>query len=116
MSGIASRLASIHTKLGHKSEALAYDAQALSISRELFAKNRDNVELQVAVALALVERGAAYVHFKDEGPAERDYAEAVEILAGLEKRGVIQGTDLETLADARTALARLRKTEGTIPP
>jgi non-specific serine/threonine protein kinase/serine/threonine-protein kinase len=112
----ASGLASIHTKLGHKSEALAYDAQALSISRALFAKNPDNVELQVAVALALVERGAAYVHFKAEGSAVRDYAEAVDILTGLEKKGVIQGTDLETLADARTALARLRKAEGTIPP
>ena len=100
---------------GRKAESLANHARGIALSRELHAKNPDNVELAVAVALALVERGAAYVHFGDTAAAERDYTEAVGILGALEKKGAIEGTDLATLAEARAALAGLAKAGSTIP-
>ena len=62
-----------------------------------------------------MQRGGTYGQFEDDNPAEHDYAEAVEILTALEQQGVVQGTDLKTLADARSELMRLRRTEGTIP-
>jgi hypothetical protein len=39
--------------------------------------------------------------------AERDYA--VELLSKLQRDGVIQGTDVETLESARRELSRIRR-------
>jgi hypothetical protein len=41
--------------------------------------------------------------------AERDYAEAVQILEKLQQEGAIDGTDVTTLENARTELARIRQ-------
>jgi hypothetical protein len=76
------------------------------------------VELSVALALALTGRGDAYVAFaKTRGPgaladrraAERDYDEGVRLLESLAAKGAIEGTDLQSLTNARAELARLRR-------
>ena len=115
VSSDASGLASVQAKLGRRAESLANHAKGVALSRELQVKNPGNVELQVGVALALVERGATYVRFQDAPAAQRDYTEAVGILSALEQKGAIEGTDLDTLNAARTALAGLDKAGSTIP-
>jgi hypothetical protein len=45
---------------------------------------------------------------EDLARAERDYAEAVQILEALAAAGEIQGTDVTTLENARKELARIR--------
>jgi hypothetical protein len=84
--------------------------RAVEVSRELSAGNPDNVELKVAVASALIERGDAWMVLArqpnapatDRDAAMRDYSEAVTILDALKSAGAIEGTDLETLDDARS--------------
>ena len=41
--------------------------------------------------------------------AERDYDEAVRMLDALKEQGAIEGTDLQSLEQARTELARIRE-------
>lgn len=88
--------------------------------RELQKKNPANVELQVAIGLALASRADAYAAFarnpsasattraRDFEAAERDYAESVAIFTALQQAGSIQGTDLETLENNRKALEKVR--------
>jgi tetratricopeptide (TPR) repeat protein len=106
------RLATAQAKLGDR-ESLANHDRAVTMTRALSTANAKNVELQVAVALALTGRGDAQVRFKAWPAAERDYAEAVNLLAKLQQEGAIQGTDVETLDSARKELdvirARLRR-------
>ncbi|HXW08654.1 MAG TPA: serine/threonine-protein kinase [Vicinamibacterales bacterium] len=113
------RLATSQTKLERRADALANHTRAVEISREVLAANTENVELTVAVALALAGRGDAYFHFARHPPsratrqadlasAERDYAEAVDRLEGLARRKVIDGTDLQTLSEAKASLAKIR--------
>jgi hypothetical protein len=45
----------------------------------------------------------------DLANAERDYAEALQILEKLHQEGVIEGTDMATLENARKELARIRE-------
>ena len=101
------RLATTQAKLGDRA-SLAHHDRAVSMTRALSAANAKNVELQVAVALALTGRGDARVGFKEWSAAERDYAEAVELLSKLQRDGAIQGTDVETLESARKELSRIR--------
>jgi hypothetical protein len=91
------------------------------MSRELSIANPGNVELRVAVALALSGRGDAYVQLgagrsadraRDLASAERDYADAVQILEKLQHEKAIEGTDLTTLENARKELARIRQEQG----
>ena len=89
------------------------------MSRELQRENPANVELSVALGLALAGRADAYVGFAqsatgdrrgaDLAAAERDYAESVEIYAALRRAGSIEGSDLETLDTNSRALERVRK-------
>ena len=45
----------------------------------------------------------------DLAAAERDYAESVAMFTALHQAGSIEGSDLETLANNRKALERVRK-------
>jgi eukaryotic-like serine/threonine-protein kinase len=101
------RLATVQAKLGDRASLANHD-RAVTMTRALSTANAQNIELQVAVALALTGRGEAYVHFKEWATAERDYAEAVGLLAKLQKDGAIQGTDVETLETARKELTTIR--------
>ena len=77
----------------------------------------------MALALALTGRGDARVQLAPRGPvraadltaAERDYAEAVQLLEKLEREQAIEGTDLTTLVNARKELERLRSEINTLP-
>jgi eukaryotic-like serine/threonine-protein kinase len=104
----SSGLGTAEAKLGRRWSALAHHARAVSLSRELDASNPGNVELRVAVALSLIERGSSLARFAEREAAARDYAEAVDILEALRAKGVIEGTDLKTLEDARAELTKLR--------
>jgi tetratricopeptide (TPR) repeat protein len=103
-------------KLGRRTQALASLDRAVKVSRELSASNPDNVERRVYVTMFLIERGdaarllAARADGRpgDREAAERDYAEAVEILAALEKAGEIEGPDVKSLGEARDKLAAVR--------
>ena len=101
------RLATTQAKLGDRASLANHD-RAVSMTRALSAANAKNIELQVAVALALTGRGEARVGFKEWSAAERDYAEGVELLSKLQRDGAIQGTDVETLESARKELSRIR--------
>ena len=89
------------------------------MSRELQHGNPANVELRVALGLALAGRADARVGFAkspasrtraaDLAAAERDYAESVDIFTALRQAGSIEGSDLETLDTNRKALDNLRK-------
>jgi non-specific serine/threonine protein kinase/serine/threonine-protein kinase len=113
-----SALALTQAKLGQRTSALASHFLALTTARELSKANPGNVELRVAVALALTGRGDSYIAFAsgekgsarsdDLRAAERDYAEAVDILSTLQQEGAIEGTDVETLEKARKELTRIR--------
>jgi non-specific serine/threonine protein kinase/serine/threonine-protein kinase len=106
----------LQAKLGLRPAALASHARAVDTSRELATANPSNVEWRVALALALIGRAdSALVLARqpDGGPgdkdvAERDYAEAVQILAALADAGEIEGTDVNELTKARAALEKLR--------
>jgi hypothetical protein len=89
------------------------------MSRDLSAANPGNVELQFAVGLALTGRGDAYLGFAkgptrraDLAAAERDYAEAVNLVTALEQKQAIQGTDVQLLEKWKTELARIRSELG----
>jgi non-specific serine/threonine protein kinase/serine/threonine-protein kinase len=111
------RLATAQAKLGDREVSLANHTRAVEIARELLAANPANVELKVAVALALAGRADAAEGFARRGldrdtglaRAERDYAEAVELLEALAKIHAIEGTDLQTLEQTRQSLAQVRK-------
>jgi eukaryotic-like serine/threonine-protein kinase len=109
------RLATVQAKLGDRVPALANHGRAVTMSRDLSAANPGNVELQFAVGLALTGRGDAYLGFAqgstrraDLAAAERDYAEAVNLVTALEQKQTIQGTDVQLLEKWRTELARIR--------
>ncbi len=106
--GLATALA----KHGDRARSLSSHARAISLSRELQAANADNVELQVAVALALIGRADSLVRFRLPSDAARDYTEAVAILERLHEAGALEGTDVRTLDDARATLRRLTTTIG----
>ena len=111
-------LATTQAKLGIRESSLANHEHAIDMSRRLSAENPSDIELRVALALALTGRGEAYVIFgRRNGPrafddlrsAERDYDEAVRLLEALKQQGAIEGSDLQSLEDARTELARVRQ-------
>jgi eukaryotic-like serine/threonine-protein kinase len=111
-------LATTQAKLGMRDPALANHGRAVDMSRQLSAGNPSDIELRVALALALIGRGEAYAVFgrRQAGPArddlraaERDYDEAVRLLETLKQQGAIEGTDLQSLEDARTELAKIRQ-------
>lgn len=114
-----SALGLIETKLGDRTTALAHHARAVTAARQLREANPGNVELRVAIALALMERGSSYTQFArsrgsasrpdDLRSAERDYAEALQIMTTLQEQGDIEGTDLETLEKARRELEAVRQ-------
>jgi hypothetical protein len=90
----------------------------VTISQDLRSRNPGNVELGVAVALALMGRGDAHVHFARRqsrvarhdglGHAERDYGAAVALLSKLQQDGAIGGTDVTSLENGRRELERIR--------
>jgi hypothetical protein len=45
----------------------------------------------------------------DLAAAERDYAEAVELMTRLRDRGALVGTDVELLTNAQASLQRVRQ-------
>ena len=113
------RLATTQAKLGARDAALANHTRAVTMSRDLQRENPANVELSVALGLALAGRADAYVGFAkapatptraaDSAAAERDYAESVGIYTALREAGSIKGSDLETLDTNRTVLDNVRK-------
>ena len=113
------RLATAEVALGDRDRALAHHSRAVDISRELSAGNRADVELALAQAIALAGRGDACVAFAarpgatqraaDLAAAERDYAEAVELMTRLRDRGALVGTDVELLTNAQASLQRVRQ-------
>jgi eukaryotic-like serine/threonine-protein kinase len=112
------RLATLQTKQGDRAAALENHTFAVTMTRSLIEVAGANVEYHVALALALTGRGDAYARFArvpraatradDLARAERDYVEGVAILTGLQQKGAIHGTDVETLTAARTELARIQ--------
>jgi len=111
------RLATVQASLGQRAPSLSNHTSAVTMSRELAAANAGNIELRVALALALMGRGDANVLFArssrsraaDLANAERDYAEAVQILEKLQQENAIEGTDVTTLENARKELGRIRQ-------
>jgi eukaryotic-like serine/threonine-protein kinase len=112
------RLATAQVKTGARAPSLANHTRAVTMARELRADNPANVELGVALALALLGRGDAYAAFArggsatrrdDLAAAERDYVEGIQILELLEKAGTIEGTDVTTLENARKEIERIRR-------
>jgi non-specific serine/threonine protein kinase/serine/threonine-protein kinase len=114
-----SALGTTQAKVGQRTNALASHFLAVTMSRELSAANAGNVELRVNLALALISRAdsqaalarrpsATATRADDRAAAERDYAEAIELLTKLQQEGFIDGTDVETMDKAREALARVR--------
>jgi tetratricopeptide (TPR) repeat protein len=113
------RLATAQVQAGARAAALGNHDRAVEMSRELQRANASNVELRIALGLALGGRADARVAFAgvaahratrlaDLEAAERDYAESISIFAELQKSGAIQGTDLETLAQNRKSLEKVR--------
>jgi eukaryotic-like serine/threonine-protein kinase len=114
-----SALGTTQAKVEQRTSALASHFLAVTMSRELSAANAGNVELRVALALALISRAdsqaalarrpsASGTRADDLAAAERDYAAAIDLLTKLQQEGFIDGTDVETLDNAREALARVR--------
>ena len=101
-------LATAQAKSGDRSAALASHSRAINLSRDLSKSDPDNIELQIAVALALIGRAETYTRFKNAAESITDYSEAIRILEALHEAGSIEGTDQKTLDDARAALAKLR--------
>ncbi len=111
----SNRLATAQAKIGARVPALANHSRAVEMSRQLQRENPTNVELRVALGLALAGRADAFARFARTGrtgssraadleAAERDYAESVETFTALERAGSIQGTDLQTLENNRSDL------------
>jgi eukaryotic-like serine/threonine-protein kinase len=110
-------LARALTSAGDHDEAVRHHDEAVRISRALSARDRADIERQVAVALALNGRGDAYAALAAARPAERrhalveaerDYAEAVAILEPLQQKGAIESTDVTSLNTLRDLLAKVR--------
>ena len=114
----SNRLATAQTKIGDRAAALANHSRAVTMSEELRGRNPGNVELRVAVALALMGRGDAYIHFAEKGPTQdragdlrtavRDYEQGVGLLEKLLQEGAIEGTDVKSLENGRSELQRIR--------
>ena len=113
------RIATAQAKLGHRDASLANHNRAVTTTRVLREANAGNVELTVALALALGGRADALLGFARKLPfpstraddlaaAERDYAESVALLTKLQQSGAIQGTDVTTLENHRKELARIQ--------
>jgi non-specific serine/threonine protein kinase/serine/threonine-protein kinase len=112
---LATMLVRVHDRAG----ALANHERAVALSRELSRTNPHDIELRVAVALAVAGRGDAYAAFArtpgapnrrgDLTAAERDYRESVDLFEALQHEGAIAGTDLDSLAANRAALQRVRE-------
>ena len=113
------RLGTAQAKLGAREAALANHTGAVDATRALREANASNVELTVALALALGGRADARLIFarrqpppptraEDLAAAERDYTESVALLTALQDAGTIQGTDVTTLENHRTELARIQ--------
>ena len=117
------RLATAEARIGQRQASLDSHTRAVTLVRELQARNPGNVELKVALGLALAGRADAYAAFARRRPspptraadlaaAERDYAESVALFTALKDAGAIQGTDLETLEANRRALDLVRVERG----
>jgi tetratricopeptide (TPR) repeat protein len=112
------RIATAQAKLGAREASLANHTRAVVATRALRDANVSNVELIVALALALGGRADARLTFArkpfsptrpdDLAAAERDYTESVALLTGLQAAGTIQGTDVTTLENHRKELARIQ--------
>jgi tetratricopeptide (TPR) repeat protein len=113
------RLATAQAKIGDRAQSLSNHDRAVAISEALSAANPEDVELRVALALAHSGRADAYSLFARRTPspptrrsdlqaAERGYQYAVDILAALNAKGAIQGTDVQTLEASRAELAKIR--------
>ena len=113
------RLATVQAKIGARAAALSNHDRAVAMAQKLEQSNPANVELRVALGLALAGRADAYASFARARPApptraadlqaaERDYAESVAIYTALQQAGSIQGTDLETLQNNRRQLEAVR--------
>jgi tetratricopeptide (TPR) repeat protein len=100
-------LATALAKAGNTSGALAAHARTIALTRTLADNDSANTELRIAVALALIGRAETFVMLERQDEARRDYGEAVAILELLARQGAIEGTDADTLANARAALAKL---------
>jgi tetratricopeptide (TPR) repeat protein len=114
-----SRLGTVQAKLGERAAVENHDV-AVSMSRAISAANPANIEQRIAVVLALRGRADAYallarrrvpgsVPAADLALAERDYAEAMSVMEGLHAKGLLHGTDLETLENGRKELERIRR-------
>ena len=90
------------------------------MTRAISAANPANIEQRIAVVLALAGRADAVALLArrrvpgstpaaDFAMAERDYAEAMSVMEGLHAKGLLHGTDLETLENGRKELARIRQ-------
>ena len=113
------RIATAQANIGRREAALANHTRAVTMTRELREANPRNVELTMGLALALGGRADAYAAFaraRSDAPgrtadfagAERDYAESVTLLEGLQRTGSLGGTDLATLENNRKQLERVR--------
>ncbi|MEZ5290812.1 MAG: protein kinase [Vicinamibacterales bacterium] len=104
-------------RLGRRAPALENLDRSVELCRELAERNPANLERRVYVAYALAERADGLGVLAagpgggapDRSAAERDYAEAESILAGLQAQGALEGTDVEMLAQVRGKLADLRR-------
>ena len=114
-----SSLAVTQAKLGQRAVSISNHSRAVEMSRELSRGNPANAELRLSVALALTARADAFALFAQRGTstlrpddlaaAERDYAEAAEIMGKLQQEGAIQGTDLATFERIRKDLDSVRR-------
>lgn len=117
----------VQAKLGKRTASLANHARAVETTRALRAANTGNVELTVALALALGGRADGHLAFarkrsfpprraEDLAAAERDYAESTALLTTLQQAGNLQGTDLTTLENHRRELAAIRGERAGVSP
>jgi non-specific serine/threonine protein kinase/serine/threonine-protein kinase len=113
------RLATVQAKVGARDASLANHTRAVDVTRGLKNANASNVELAMALALALGGRADATLIFARKRPfpptraadlaaAERDYTESLALLEALNKAGTLQGTDLTTLENHRKELQKIR--------
>ena len=119
VAGDHNRVATAQAKTGAREASLANHTRAVGMTRELRDANPGNVELTMGLALALGGRADAHAEFARTRPAratraadlaaaERDYAEAVELLETLQRSGALGGTDVSTLENNRTQLEQVR--------
>ena len=102
-----SGLAHATAKQGRAAAAIARHERAVALSREVSAADPGNAEKRFAVAAALVERAESLALLRQPAQASRDYREAIAIMERFEHDGMLEGTDITTLAEARAALAKL---------